>query len=100
MVHWRAFGAMRARLALGVFALTAASAASAATLIHAGRLVDGISDTVRTNQTVVVDDGKITAIESGFRSPASGDQVIDLKDGTLVRETKPDAKKPTPGSKS
>ena len=84
MVHWRAFGAMRARPALGVFALTAASAASAATLIHAGRLIDGISDTVRTNQTVVVDDGKITAIESGFRSPASGDQVIDLKDGTLL----------------
>jgi imidazolonepropionase-like amidohydrolase len=65
-------------------ALAAASAAPGATLIHAGRLIDGVSDTPRTNQTVVVDAGKITAIEDGFRPPASGDQVIDLKNGTLL----------------
>ena len=72
------------RLALGVLAISAASAAPAATLIHAGRLIDGVSDSVKTNQTVVVDGGKITSIENGFRAPASGDQVIDLKDGTLL----------------
>jgi len=61
-----------------------AGAASAATLIHAGRVIDGVADTARTNQTVVVDGGRITAIEAGFRNPAAGDRVIDLRSGTLL----------------
>ncbi len=68
-------------LALPVLALTHAHAA---TLIHAGRVIDGISDNVRTNQTVVVEAGKIVAIEAGFRTPAAADRVIDLKSGTLL----------------
>jgi imidazolonepropionase-like amidohydrolase len=72
------------RTAIAAFALLACGAAQAATLIHAGRVIDGLSDTVRTNQTVVVEDGKITAIEPGFRNPAAGDRVIDLKQGTLL----------------
>lgn len=70
--------------ALLTCALLVGGAAQAATLIHAGRVIDGVSDTVRTNQTVVVDAGKITAIDNGFRAPAAGDRVIDLKDGTLL----------------
>jgi len=70
--------------ALAVSALLLGGSAHAATLIHAGRMIDGVSDTVRTNQTVVVVDGKITAIESGFRVPLADDRVIDLKQGTLL----------------
>ncbi len=70
-------------MALLVSALVG-GAAQAATLIHAGRVIDGVSDTARTNQTVVVEAGKITAIENGFRAPAGGDRVIDLKNGTLL----------------
>jgi imidazolonepropionase-like amidohydrolase len=73
------------RLGLAFALLLGASAVSqAATLIHAGRVIDGVSDTVKTNQTVVVDAGKIVAIEPGFRAPAAGDRVIDLKQGTLL----------------
>jgi imidazolonepropionase-like amidohydrolase len=79
-----ASGAARARLALATLALGAAGTASAATLIHAGRLIDGVTDTVKTAQTVVVDGGRITAIENGFRSPGAGDRVIDLENGTLL----------------
>ena len=61
-----------------------AGAAQSATLIHAGRVIDGVSDNVRTNQTVVVDGGKITAIEDGFRTPAAVDSVVDLRSGTLL----------------
>ncbi len=50
-------------------ALAFAGATQAATLVHAGRVIDGVSDTVRTNQTVVVDNGKITAIERDSGSP-------------------------------
>ena len=81
---WRSIDAARWRgLALALL-LGAGAASQAATLIHAGRVIDGVSDTVRTNQTVVVDAGKIIAIEPGFRAPAAGDRVIDLKQGTLL----------------
>jgi imidazolonepropionase-like amidohydrolase len=76
--------ALLACAALGGAAFWADGAAHAATLIHAGRVIDGISDTAKTNQTVVVENGKITAIESGFRAPGAGDRVIDLKNGTLL----------------
>ena len=67
-----------------ILAVSLGGAAQAATLIHAGRVIDGVSDAVKTNQTVVVDAGKITAIEAGFRQPAAGDRVIDLRNGTLL----------------
>jgi imidazolonepropionase-like amidohydrolase len=71
------------KVALALLALVAGTA-QAATVIHAGRIIDGVSDTVKTNQTVVVEGGRITAIESGFRAPAAGDRVIDLRNGTLL----------------
>ena len=64
--------------------LLVSGAAQAATLIHAGRVIDGVSPSARNNQTVVVDAGKIVAIEPGFRTPAAGDRVIDLRQGTLM----------------
>src|SRR5688500_1773616 len=75
---------MRRQLGLAPALLSGVVAAQAATLIHAGRVIGGVSDNVRTNQTVVVDAGKIVAIEPGFRTPAAGDRVIDLKQGTLL----------------
>jgi imidazolonepropionase-like amidohydrolase len=77
---------MKRRMAFvaGAIAAISSVATSAATLIHAGRVIDGISDTPKTNQTIVVDGGKITAIDSGFRAPAAGDRVVDLKSGTLL----------------
>ena len=73
----------RAGFALALL-LASGGAAQSATVIHAGRVIDGLSDTVRTNQTVVVDAGKIVSIEPGFRAAAAGDRVIDLKQGTLL----------------
>jgi len=73
----------RAGFALALL-LASGSAAQSATVIHAGRVIDGISDTVKSNQTVVVDAGKIISIEPGFRAAAAGDRVIDLKQGTLL----------------
>jgi imidazolonepropionase-like amidohydrolase len=58
--------------------------ASAATLIHAGRVIDGLGNKPLTDRTVVVDQGKIVAIEAGFKAPAASDTVIDLKNGTVM----------------
>lgn len=68
---------------LAVFAASSSSA-SAATLIHAGRLIDGIADTALAERTIVVDGGKITAVEAGYRAPAPGDRVVDLRGATVM----------------
>ncbi len=57
---------------------------SAKTLLHTGRLIDGRSDTVRTNVTVTVDGDRITGVADGFTAPAAGDTVIDLREATLM----------------
>lgn len=49
------------------------------TLIHAGTLIDGVSQAPRTNVTLIVEHGKITALASGFSNPGAGDAVYDLK---------------------
>ena len=72
------------RLLLGALCAVATAAAPAATLIHAGRVIDGVTDKAQAERTVVVDGGKIVAIEAGYRKPASGDTVIDLRSSTLL----------------
>ncbi len=64
--------------------LAGASAADAATLIHAGTLLDGTTGAARRAVTVVVDGARIAAVEEGFRSPATVDRVIDLSGATLL----------------
>ena len=58
--------------------------AAAATLLQVGRLIDSVGDAPRTAVTVVVDGEKIQAVENGYRKPAAGDTVIDLRDCTLT----------------
>ena len=65
-------------------AAAAASAPQAATLIHAGRLIDGVAARAVENATVVVEGNRIVAVERGLRAPAAGDRVIDLRNATLM----------------
>ncbi len=54
------------------------------TLLHCGRLIDGSSDKVRLEVTLVVSSNRITAIEPGYKTASVGDQVIDLKSRTVL----------------
>jgi imidazolonepropionase-like amidohydrolase len=77
--------AVRIAARSALFALTLGSAsASAATLIHAGRVIDAVGDKPLLERTVVVDAGKITVIEAGYRAAGPGDSIIDLRNGTLL----------------
>ena len=71
---------------LGIIAglLFGASAASADTLIHAGRLIDGDANRAVTERTVRVSGDTIVAIESGYTNAGSDDTVIDLRDATVM----------------
>lgn len=70
--------------AIAICALAWAGAADATTVIHAGRLIDGISDEPREQMTVIVDGDRITAVEPGFRAAAAGDELIDLSHATVI----------------
>lgn len=65
-------------------ACLAAAPAPAATVIHAGRLIDGVSSRPATGVTVVVEGNVIQRVVPGFESPAPGDTLVDLKDATLL----------------
>jgi imidazolonepropionase-like amidohydrolase len=58
--------------------------AHAATLIHAGSVIDGRAERAVGPATIVVENGRISAVERGHRSPAEGDEVIDLSTSTVL----------------
>jgi imidazolonepropionase-like amidohydrolase len=70
--------------AVAGLALAAAAPASARDLvIHAGRLIDGVSKTPRTQVSILVHDDRITSVEPGFVTPA-GAEVVDLSNATVL----------------
>jgi imidazolonepropionase-like amidohydrolase len=71
-------------LAVGLAVLLIAGTGYAKDLvIHAGTLIDGVSDTPRRQVSILVRDDKILSVESGFVSPV-GAEVIDLSNSTVM----------------
>lgn len=54
------------------------------TLIHCGRLIDGSSDVLRKEMTIVVEGNEIVDVQSGYAKAGKDDVVIDLKDKTVL----------------
>ncbi len=69
-------------IALGIVLI--AGNVSADTLIHAGRLIDGDSNSATTEMTIRVDGSQIKAIESGYTAAGPNDTVIDLTNHTVM----------------
>jgi imidazolonepropionase-like amidohydrolase len=61
-----------------------AASASADTLIHAGRLIDGESSRAVNDMTIRISGNVITAVERGYMNPGPNDSVIDLKNETVL----------------
>jgi imidazolonepropionase-like amidohydrolase len=74
----------KAFLSAALLALAPGPSALALTLIHAGTLIDGVSDTPRHQVTIAVDGERITGIADGFTAPGPGDTVIDLGSSTVT----------------
>jgi imidazolonepropionase-like amidohydrolase len=75
------------RLAIRLAAIAAfihAGTTCAATLIHAGQLIDGISDKPRERVTVVVDGDRIRSVDDGFTQAGTGDTIVDLSGATVL----------------
>jgi imidazolonepropionase-like amidohydrolase len=54
------------------------------TLLHCGQLVDVKAGTVLKEMTIVVEANTISDIVKGYKPPAAGDVVIDLKNKTVM----------------
>ncbi len=54
------------------------------TIIHCGKLIDGVSDNVMTQMSVIVEGNKIVAVEKGYTRAKKEDTVIDLKGKTVM----------------
>lgn len=65
-------------------AVLLAAAAPAATLIHAGKLIDGTSSAARQRVTLVVENGRIARVVDGFAEPGAGDTRVDLSQHTVM----------------
>ena len=71
---------MKTILALAALAAAGVSA-HAATVIHAGRLIDVDASEVLTERSIVIENDEIVAVEAGY---VDGDTVIDLRDATVM----------------
>lgn len=67
---------------LAVLAITSVFAQR--TIIHAGTLIDGVSKKSMSEKSIIVEGNQITSIENGYISPQDGDEVIDLKNHTVM----------------
>jgi len=54
------------------------------TYMHCGLLIDGKSDDVQTQVTLIIEGNKIKAIEKGFSKPGKDDNLIDLSKKTVM----------------
>lgn len=69
-----------AAVSLALCSLTA----HAATYIHAGKVIPANSNKVLSNMTIVVDGNTISKVERGYQQPGQNDQLVDLRDYTLM----------------
>ena len=74
------------RLLVGIFliAILWAAHASAATILHCGRLVDVRSGEVLSEMSVIVDGATIQGVEDGYLPGSGGDTIIDLRTHTCM----------------
>jgi imidazolonepropionase-like amidohydrolase len=62
----------------------AATTGQGATIIHAGRMIDGESDELRREVSIVIEEGHITRIAEGYVAAGEGDTLVSLRDYTVM----------------
>lgn len=67
-----------------ISAVSLGQSVSAATLVYAGKMIDVEAKSVLSEVTIVIEGNTIEAVENGYRTAGTDDQVIDLKAYTLL----------------
>ena len=76
---------MKVRFLFTLALLLCSSATTAAEyVIHAGHLIDVAAGRVVEEVSITVSGNRITGVENGYRAPADGEQLIDLRNETVM----------------
>lgn len=67
-----------------IWAGISATAVAQRTLIHCGKLIDGVGNDVQERMTIVVEKNRISSIEKGYLASQNNDKIIDLKSKTVL----------------
>lgn len=70
-------------LTLSLFSILLSSQAQR-TIIHCGTLIDGKSDDVRAQVSIVIEGNRITSVQKGFIKATGPDKIIDLSGKTVL----------------
>lgn len=54
------------------------------TLIHCGKLIDGLANDIQNQVTIIVEKNRIMAVEKGYTKPQPTDKLVDLKAKTVL----------------
>ncbi len=60
------------------------AANSQTTYIHCGKLIDGLSNAAQSEMTIIVEGTKIIDVKKGYQTVATGIEVINLKNKTVL----------------
>lgn len=74
---------LKSLIAIGCLVISL-SAYSQKTIIHCGNLIDGKTNDVQAQMTLVVEGNKIIAVQKGFTQPVAGEKLIDLSKKTVL----------------
>lgn len=72
------------KLLIALLLLPLLCIAQQTTYLHCGKLIDGTSDEVMTEQTIIVRDKKIVSVEAGYTEPTDSAITINLRDHTVM----------------
>ncbi len=67
-----------------ILSITFAAQAQVKTYIYCGTLIDGVSDKVRKEVTIIIDGDKIIEVQNGYAKINKKDTYINLKDKTVM----------------
>ena len=68
-------------ISTGVFSL---SISAADYVIHAGRLIDGVSKEAQKSVSIIITDNTIQSVNLGYIDPQDGQKLVDLKNQTVM----------------
>lgn len=69
---------------VGLMCTAGLAGLQAQTVIYAGKLIDGVRDSIREQVTLVIQDGKIIRVDQGYSSFKKADRIINLRDYTVL----------------
>lgn len=67
-----------------LFLLSATQLSAQQIYLQCGNLIDGISDQVMSNKTIVIEGNKIVEVLDGFPSPEAGIEIVNLRNLTVM----------------